>query len=79
MTAEYCTVCAKKGKKCHWSRHYNLPYFFEHTTEKILDTDEVMRAKYVDASSKLSAKSQILGGIGKKIMYKKIESQRLVI
>jgi hypothetical protein len=38
-----------------------------------------MRAKYVDAKCKLSAKNQILGGIGKKIIQKEVDSQKLVI
>ena len=38
-----------------------------------------MRRRYVDANSKLSAKQQILGGIGRNLIEKEIESQKLVI
>lgn len=60
MTNGFCRVCTRK---CEWSQHRNLDYTWELQGYKEKQTNAELKARYVDASSKVSHFNQIMDGI----------------
>lgn len=56
----HCGVCTKK---CGWRQHVNNPYMFEEYEDEEERTSDELRARYEQATSKKTAKEQIIDGI----------------
>eukprot|EP01062_Namystynia_karyoxenos_P014854 TRINITY_DN1537_c0_g1_i2.p1 TRINITY_DN1537_c0_g1~~TRINITY_DN1537_c0_g1_i2.p1 ORF type:complete len:891 (+),score=262.07 TRINITY_DN1537_c0_g1_i2:102-2774(+) len=67
MKANCCAMrdgqCTSCPKKCHWKMHRNLPYKMVWRTKHELRTSAELKARYVDASSALTAAEQVCFGL----------------
>jgi len=45
--------------------HYNQGYYFEIVIEKVMETNDAFKARYLDAESKFSETEQILAGLAR--------------
>lgn len=60
MSSGHCTVCPKK---CHWTKHQNLPYILEWYTEEQEKTLDDLKAKYDEANKGKLDKEKIMQGL----------------
>ncbi|CAJ1440388.1 unnamed protein product [Effrenium voratum] len=60
MSNGYCTACPRK---CHWSKHQNLPYILEWYSETQKQTLDELKAKYDSANEGKANVQKILQGI----------------
>jgi len=75
MEDENCTVCPRK---CHWSKHQNLPYTLEYYEEKQTKTAEDLKTRYYDAANQKSQKQQIVDGLTQDRDFKQKQSMDLI-
>ena len=71
----HCGVCTKK---CGWRQHVNNPYMFEEYEEDEERTSEELRVRYEQATSKKTAKEQIIDGIKRDLQALENEVKGLI-
>ena len=60
MKNERCTVCRRR---CHHSKHTSVKFYYEIVIKKVNRTYEDTKARYDDATSKLSDSERVLHGL----------------